>query len=96
MSSEDVQQTRDEVAQEKFGKKFEELSSMEKIQVGGTIGGRTRGDAGGGDHKEHLDQVAQEKFGKTFDELEPMERIQAGGTVGGQSGGLYHGTGGDQ
>ncbi|KAG2440185.1 hypothetical protein HXX76_004298 [Chlamydomonas incerta] len=94
--SDEKQQTRDEVAQEKFGKKFEELEPMERVQVGGTIGGRSRGDAEGGDHKEHLNMVAQEKFGKNFEELEPMQRIQVGGTVGGQAGGMYTGTGGDQ
>ncbi|KAG2498352.1 hypothetical protein HYH03_003611 [Edaphochlamys debaryana] len=95
MSDTDKAQSRNEVAQEKFGKDFEELSSMEKIQVGGTLGGRSRGDQQGGDHQAHLDNVAQEKFGKPFSELDSMQRIQVGGTVGGQSGGQYTGTGGD-
>lgn len=32
---------RNQVAQEKFGKSFDELDPMQKIQVGGTIGGRS-------------------------------------------------------
>lgn len=31
------------IAQEKFGKKFDELEQMQKIQVGGTKGGEARG-----------------------------------------------------
>jgi hypothetical protein len=33
---------KDQIAQEKFGKNFDELDSMQRIQVGGTKGGITR------------------------------------------------------
>lgn len=36
------QEERDNVAMEKYGKKFEECTPEERISVGGTIGGRKR------------------------------------------------------
>lgn len=78
------QEERDRVAMDKFGKKFDELEPMQRIQVGGTIGG-TAPEHHAGD-PEMRNQVAQEKFGKNFDELDPMQRIQVGGTIGGRSG----------
>lgn len=41
MSSEH-EQRRDEIAQETFGKKFEECDPMERVAVGGTLGGEKR------------------------------------------------------
>ena len=40
----DKDQMRNEIAQEKFGKDFEQLDSDEKMSVGGTIGGRRGGE----------------------------------------------------
>ncbi|KAG2443010.1 hypothetical protein HYH02_009426 [Chlamydomonas schloesseri] len=39
-------ETKNEVAQEKYGKDFEELSGKERQSVGGTIGGNIRKEAG--------------------------------------------------
>jgi len=41
---EDRSQLREEIAQEKFGKSFEECDMSEKQSVGGTIGGRRGGE----------------------------------------------------
>jgi hypothetical protein len=40
----DRDQMRNEIAQEKFGKDFDQLDSDEKMSVGGTIGGRKGGE----------------------------------------------------
>eukprot|EP00775_Hariotina_reticulata_P008296 gene8296-8482_t len=45
MADEDRSQMRNEIAQEKFNKNFEELSSEEKMSVGGSIGGKRGGEA---------------------------------------------------
>ncbi|KAG2442929.1 hypothetical protein HXX76_003005 [Chlamydomonas incerta] len=39
-------ETKNEVAQEKYGKDFEELSGKERQSVGGTIGGTIRKEEG--------------------------------------------------
>jgi hypothetical protein len=41
-SEEEHNKRRDEIAQSKFGKTFEECDPMERVTVGGTLGGETR------------------------------------------------------
>lgn len=66
--ADDQQKLRDEVAQEKFGKKFDDLDSDEKMSVGGTIGGKRGGQARkeqmGGDDPEKVHEAYSE-MGKT-------------------------------
>ncbi|KXZ43160.1 hypothetical protein GPECTOR_99g795 [Gonium pectorale] len=50
---ESSQEERDQVAQEMFGKKFDECESMERVKVGAHIGGKR----GGG----RIHEMAEEK-----------------------------------
>lgn len=81
MSDAEKQQLREEIAQEKFDKSFEELDSDEKMSVGGTIGGRRGGEA-------RKKQMAEEHGGDVHEAYSQMG--QTGAKKGGYSTGYAH------
>eukprot|EP00879_Flechtneria_rotunda_P003120 GHRR01003341.1.p2 GENE.GHRR01003341.1~~GHRR01003341.1.p2 ORF type:complete len:101 (+),score=34.13 GHRR01003341.1:109-411(+) len=81
MADEDRQQLREEIAQEKYGKPFEELDSDEKMSVGGTIGGRRGGEA-------RKKQMAEEHGGDVHAAYSEMG--STGAKKGGYSTGYAH------
>eukprot|EP00878_Enallax_costatus_P011393 GHUV01011896.1.p2 GENE.GHUV01011896.1~~GHUV01011896.1.p2 ORF type:complete len:100 (+),score=35.51 GHUV01011896.1:93-392(+) len=81
MADEDRTQMRNEIAQEKYGKNFEELDSDEKMSVGGTIGGQRGGEA-------RKKQMAEEHGGDVHAAYSEMG--QTGAKKGGYSTGYAH------
>ncbi|KAL6749933.1 hypothetical protein V8C86DRAFT_3144413 [Haematococcus lacustris] len=63
------QETKDQVAQEKFGKSFDELETNEQKSVGGTFGGNKRKEqmteaTGGDTHKAYSEMSQMQNEGK--------------------------------